>query len=312
MNRGLPTLLVAVTLCGMAQLAAAQAERPVFSETQPLSRVLRVDDAMPTDIAGIRSHIDTNYHEDQKDQHGLPAFPSDRGPDKPKQPTDATPTHKVTFTGVLIVGEQATPGQNHRLVVWSDDGVDVRIDGQTVLARGEEMQKLEDESSSVHLVPETVALVPGEQYGVEIDYYNHYYTGAADWDGVTLFFVGGEGELAYGAAELELYDPTIVGRHHGLSTPETRAEPTRFASVHTSTKFLLTSIRRAWRGRSLIGRPGLPWRGRPPRQRASFSSSCPPRRPVRTNCLSRPQSLRAVAAPPRPPPARPTSCGSAG
>ena len=81
-----------------------------------------------------------------------------------------------------------TPNADVRLAIFSDDGCNVAINGQSVWSAENQGQSLANLSQSLHIVGNT--LYAGQTYQIKVDYSNTVYKGNLDVDGVTLFAFG--------------------------------------------------------------------------------------------------------------------------
>ena len=81
--------------------------------------------------------------------------------------------------------------------VFSDDGVDVEVDGKPLLQRFGKGQHLPDLTQSLQDVPgpENGRWTPGKRYFIRIKYSNIIFTGDADIDGLTVFAHNGGGAV---------------------------------------------------------------------------------------------------------------------
>jgi hypothetical protein len=72
------------------------------------------------------------------------------------------------------------------LAIFSDDGTNVKVNGQQILGRYGRGQGLPNLAKSFSVLP--ISLTPGVEADFIIDYSNTHYTGNDDIDGCTLFF----------------------------------------------------------------------------------------------------------------------------
>lgn len=78
-----------------------------------------------------------------------------------------------------------TPGANAALAVFSDDGVDLYIDGAKVHSRKGQGQALPNLSQSLHRI--SYQFEAGRTYRLRLEYSNTVYQGTSDIDGASIF-----------------------------------------------------------------------------------------------------------------------------
>jgi hypothetical protein len=104
----------------------------------------------------------------------------------------STNVETVTFQGSFTTGESGK-----MLVIFSDDGCRVTIDGEVVHDRLNAFQHLPNlgtgARSSFHPLP--FFFEKNRSYTIQVDYQNKHYTGNADIDGCTLFLFDTESEI---------------------------------------------------------------------------------------------------------------------
>ncbi len=162
-SRALRTLGAAIVLFGWLGADSARGE--------PLTDILQVEAAVTSfdDLKPVAA--------DQAKPANRPKFKS-------------TKLETVTFEGDFTPTVDAP-----RLAVFSDDGVDVWIDGTRIHSCKGVGQHLPSLGESLHRLSPSTPLVKGQQYHIKVEYSNTIYKGETDIDGCTLFVYGAVVEM---------------------------------------------------------------------------------------------------------------------
>lgn len=150
------SILLLCLLCGLMLSTAASAQA-----VRPLSEVL-------VNMQGS-SWSDVQDRAAWDGQNDGPLYPS---------APENVPAYEV-FEG------DWTPGANAALAVFSDDGVDLYIDGAKVHSRKGQGQALPNLSQSLHRV--SYQFEAGRTYRLRLEYSNTVYQGTSDIDGASIF-----------------------------------------------------------------------------------------------------------------------------
>jgi len=130
------------------------------------------------------------------DEVAVRSAAEDQAEDRPRFKSMQAET--ITFEGTFIPASNDT-----KVALFSDDGVDVYVNGVKVHSGVDQPQHLPDLTQSFHLIWPAPAVPPdpppnwqgGVSYQVRVVYSNVLYEGGLDIDGATLFAFDGGGEV---------------------------------------------------------------------------------------------------------------------
>ncbi|MCL5104292.1 MAG: PA14 domain-containing protein [Armatimonadetes bacterium] len=135
------------------------------------------------------------------------------------------PTVYATFEGYFIPDSSST-----KVAIFSDDGVDVYINGTRVLNKKDIGQHLPNLTQSFQVL--TSSFTQGQSYHVKVEYSQVCYLGSYDIDGCTMYAYDGGGSIYDWSVDIDT-DSNNDGSINSTDDPIEETSPGKYVSLNT-------------------------------------------------------------------------------